>query len=103
MSSRAFAAFHAKPSAAAVYNLGGGREQTCSMLEAIALCEAHRRARARLLDLTHAPRVGDHRWWVSSLESFRSDYPEWELTFGIEQILRDIHAQNVEQWTGSRA
>ena len=36
---RAFEAFAAKPKPAAVYNLGGGREVNCSMLEAIALCE----------------------------------------------------------------
>ena len=36
---RAFAAFHAKPQPASVYNIGGGREANCSMLEAIALCE----------------------------------------------------------------
>ena len=53
---RAFAAFHAAPRAAAVYNLGGGRECNCSMLEAIALCERDRRARARL----EAQRRGAH-------------------------------------------
>src|SRR5512132_3297897 len=36
---RAFAAFHAKPQPASVYNIGGGRGANCSMLEAIALCE----------------------------------------------------------------
>ena len=35
----AFAAFHAAPRSAAVYNIGGGRFSNCSMLEAIALCE----------------------------------------------------------------
>jgi len=35
----AFAAFHASPRTASVYNIGGGRESNCSMLEAIALCE----------------------------------------------------------------
>jgi CDP-paratose 2-epimerase len=35
----AFAAFHAEPKAAAVYNIGGGRDSNCSLLEAIALCE----------------------------------------------------------------
>src|SRR3954463_4430992 len=36
---RAFAAFQRDPSPAAVYNIGGGRQSNCSMLEAIALCE----------------------------------------------------------------
>ena len=41
-----FEAFHQAPRAGAVYNLGGGRENAVSMLEAIAQCEADRRARA---------------------------------------------------------
>ena len=36
----AFDAFHRAPRPAAVYNIGGGRASNCSMLEAIALCEA---------------------------------------------------------------
>ena len=35
----AFAAFHRAPRPAAVYNIGGGRESNCSMLEAIELCQ----------------------------------------------------------------
>jgi CDP-paratose 2-epimerase len=94
---RAFAAFHANPRAAAVYNLGGGRESNISMLEAIDACE---RIAGRRLDwrLSDEARIGDHRWWISDLDAFRADYPEWEVTFGIEDLLIDIHAQNVESW-----
>jgi CDP-paratose 2-epimerase len=35
----AFAVFHRAPRAAAVYNIGGGRQSNCSMLEAIELCQ----------------------------------------------------------------
>jgi CDP-paratose 2-epimerase len=95
---RAFAAFHARPKAAAVYNLGGGRESNVSMLEAIELCEA---ITGRKLDyrLSDRPRVGDHRWWISDLDGFKHDYPDWQLTFGIEDVLRDIYERNVERWT----
>jgi CDP-paratose 2-epimerase len=99
---RAFAAFHASPRAAAVYNLGGGREANISMLEAVALCEA---IAGRELDysISEEARIGDHRWWISDLDKFKADYPQWDLTFGIEAILRDIHEQNVEQWTAGCA
>jgi CDP-paratose 2-epimerase len=95
---RAFAAFHSRPRAAAVYNMGGGRRSNCSMLEAIALCE---QIAGRELDweLAEAPRVGDHRWWISDLEEFRRDYPEWSPTHGIDGILREIHEQNIESWS----
>jgi|SRR5579859_1175481 len=95
---RAFDAFHARPRAAAVYNIGGGRESNCSMLEAIELCEqiAKRELNWALGD---APRIGDHRWWISDLDEFRRDYPDWDLEYGVEEILREIYEQNVEQWT----
>ena len=99
---RAFDAFHGAPRAAAVYNLGGGRESNVSMLEAIALCEqiSGRRLDYTLLD---EARIGDHMWWISDLDAFKRDYPQWRLTFGIEDVLRDIHDRNVEQWQHASA
>ena len=94
---RAFAAFHEGPRAGAVYNMGGGRRSNCSMLEAIELCE---RIAGKRLDwsLGDEPRIGDHRWWISDLAEFRRDYPEWDLTLDVEDILRDIHAVNADRW-----
>ena len=94
---RAFAAFHANPSAGAVYNIGGGRESNCSMLEAIELCE---QIAGRKLDwtLSDDARFGDHRWWISDLDEFRRDYPGWAPSVGVEGILREIHEQNAELW-----
>jgi CDP-paratose 2-epimerase len=96
----AFAAFHAAPRPAAVYNLGGGRDSNVSMLEAIEACQ---RIAGRELDytLSDQARIGDHRWWISDLDAFRADYPAWRLTFGIEDVLRDIHDRNVENWTAA--
>jgi CDP-paratose 2-epimerase len=94
---RAFAAFHAAPRPAAVYNLGGGRDSNVSMLEAIELCE---RIAGRELDytLSDSPRIGDHRWWISDIKAFAADHSEWRLTYGIEDVLRDIYDYNVERW-----
>jgi CDP-paratose 2-epimerase len=99
---RAFEAFHRTPRAAAVYNLGGGREANVSMLEAIAACE---RISGRELEwtLSDRARVGDHRWWISDLAAFRRDHPGWGLTRGIDDTLREIHDANVERWTAARA
>jgi CDP-paratose 2-epimerase len=94
---RAFAAFHANPRPAAVYNLGGGRASNCSMLEAIALCEE---ISGRRLDwsLSDRARVGDHRWWISDLSAFQGDYPEWSPTYDVAAVLREIHDANAERW-----
>ena len=94
----AFEAFHRAPRAGgAVYNIGGGRSCNCSMLEAIDLCQ---RISGRELDwtLSEQPRLGDHRWWISDLRPFASDYPGWTLTHGLQDILREIHDQNAERW-----
>ena len=94
----AFLAFHAAPRPAAVYNIGGGRESNCSMLEAIALCE---RIAGRALEheLVDDNRIGDHRWWVSDLAPFRADYPDWELKYDVAGILREIYDHNAERWS----
>ncbi len=97
----AFEAFHRAPRAAAVYNIGGGRQSNCSMLEAIDLCES---IAGRELDwqLSDQARIGDHRWWISDQVPFRRDYPSWDITYDVEAVLREIHDQNVEQWSVAR-
>jgi CDP-paratose 2-epimerase len=93
----AFAAFQAAPRAAAVYNLGGGRFSNCSMLEAIRDCE---RISGKTLSWTlqDAPRIGDHRWWISDLAEFSTDYPNWKPAYDLETTLREIHDRNAERW-----
>jgi CDP-paratose 2-epimerase len=95
---RAFKAFHANPRAAAVYNLGGGRESNISMSEAIEACE---RIAGRALDwrLSERARVGDHRWWISDLNAFKLEYPDWEPTYAVVDVLEDIYERNVEAWS----
>jgi CDP-paratose 2-epimerase len=95
---RAFEAFHRAPRPAAVYNIGGGRESNCSMLEAIEMCEG---IAGRRLDwtLSDEARTGDHRWWISDLREFAADYPDWSQRYDLEGILREIHDQNSERWS----
>lgn len=93
----AFEAFHRNPKPAAVYNIGGGRYSNCSMLEAITECE---RIAGRELDWTLADdnRIGDHRWWISDLEPFERDYPEWKLNYDVPAILQEIHTHKIQDW-----
>jgi CDP-paratose 2-epimerase len=97
----AFHAFHEAPRAAAVYNIGGGRQSNCSMLEAIDMCE---RIAGRELswELSNQHRIGDHRWWISDLQPFRDDYPGWDITYDIETVLAEIHEHNAELWLTAR-
>ena len=94
---RAFLEFHRAPRAGAVYNIGGGRESNCSMLEAIDLCE---QIAGRTLEwhLSDDARMGDHRWWISDLRPFQADYPGWSLEFDVPAMLREIYEANAEHW-----
>jgi len=93
----AFDAFARNPRVAEVYNIGGGPESNCSMLEAIALCE---QVTGRELDWTYVDdnRVGDHIWYVSDLRKFKSHYPDWSLSYDTEGILKDIYQRAGSRW-----
>jgi CDP-paratose 2-epimerase len=96
----AFEAFHGAPRPAAVYNIGGGRQSNCSMLEAIELCEE---IAGRSLDwsLGEESRIGDHRWWISDLAPFKRDFPNWDIRSDVSEILRQIHDRNAERWVAT--
>jgi len=98
----AFEAFHRAPRAAAVYNIGGGRQSNCSMLEAIALCQQIA-GRELQWSLGEENRIGDHRWWISDLGPFKRDYPGWEITHDVRDILQEIHDRNTERWLAGPA
>jgi CDP-paratose 2-epimerase len=85
----AISAFAEAPRAGAVYNLGGGRENSVSMIEAIARFEE---VYGRKLDVEYLdePRRGDHICYISDLGRFRRDYPQWELTKSLDAIFDDF-------------
>lgn len=93
----AFDAFFSSPRSGEVYNIGGGRESNCSMMEAIELCED---IVGRPMSVTYSDtnRIGDHIWWISSLERFRNHYPDWRIRHDVPAILREIYEHNQERW-----
>jgi CDP-paratose 2-epimerase len=87
----AMMAYADAPRPGAVYNLGGGRENAISVLEAIGRFEE---LIGTALDTEYVdePRRGDHICYVSDLSRFRSDYPDWELTMSLDAILDELAA-----------
>ncbi len=85
----AFDAFIARPTTGAVYNLGGGKANSISILESIARI---RKISGRSLDwsLSEENRLGDHIVYYTDLTRFRRDYPEWELTMSIDDIFEEF-------------
>lgn len=94
---RAFDAFYRAPRMGEVYNMGGGRASNCSMLEAIDLCEQIT-GRPLSWHYSEENRIGDHIWWISSLEKFQGHFPDWSLTYDIPTILNEIYSNNEIRW-----
>lgn len=94
----AFHEFFKHPQSAEVYNIGGGRESNCSMLEAIAMCEeiTGRQVESQYLEEN---RRGDHIWWISDISHFRDHYPGWKIRYDVPQILQEIFEFNRERWS----
>ena len=81
--------FWKAPRVAEVYNLGGGKGNSCSILEAFALAEAvtGRSSSARYVDEN---RIGDHICYYSDLRKMHAHYPEWKITKRLPQIFEEI-------------
>jgi len=86
---RAFEEFARNPRPGEVYNLGGGRANSVSMLEAISRIEA---LTGRKINWTYSEqaRKGDHICYMSNLAKLRSHYPQWSLTRGLDSILQEM-------------
>jgi CDP-paratose 2-epimerase len=100
-SSDLIAAFHEAfrdPVSAEVYNMGGGRESNCSMLEAIDLCESIT-GRKLNFKYTEDNRSGDHIWYISDLAKFKARYPKWSVRYDVPRILAEIYEANRERWS----
>jgi CDP-paratose 2-epimerase len=94
---RAIEEFAANPRPGEVYNLGGGRENSVSMLEAIARIE---QLTGRKLDWHYVgeARKGDHICYISNLQKFQTHYPKWKITRSLDAILEEMVAsQRVQQ------
>ncbi len=79
-----------------VYNIGGGRYSNCSILEAISLIQDYSR---REVSHTFSPenRIGDHIWWISDIRKFQQHYPEWNMSYSIENIIQEIVDETQER------
>ncbi len=85
-----FLHFHGAPRAGEVYNLGGGRGNSLSILETIAALEARGYALRASYDDT--ARRGDHICYISDLGKLHAHFPGWKLAYGREAILDEIVA-----------
>ncbi len=87
----AIEAFHDNPRPAAVYNLGGGRANSISVVEALDRFGEllGRRPQTEYLE---EPRRGDHVCYISNLRRLRTDYPEWQISRPLDAVLEELAA-----------
>jgi CDP-paratose 2-epimerase len=84
-------AFAQNPRCGEVYNLGGGFENSCSILEAFDLTEAHT-GRKQVWTYVESSRIGDHICYYSDLRKMKAHYPEWGITKTLRQTIAEIAA-----------
>ncbi|MBU0778115.1 NAD-dependent epimerase, partial [Patescibacteria group bacterium] len=71
-----------------VYNIGGGRKNSISLLEAIDLIEeiTGKKLNYRL----EKKREADHIWWISNINKARSHY-KWDVKISLKEIFSEIY------------
>lgn len=77
------------PRVAEVYNLGGGKENSCSILEAFQIVESLTDAPMKCR-YTEKSREGDHICYYSDLRKAQAHYPNWQLTKTLRQTITEI-------------
>jgi CDP-paratose 2-epimerase len=87
---RAFHAFFKDPTPGAVYNIGGGRTNSCSIIEAIDLVKQIT-GKSILYKQVPQARLGDHKWWITNNSKFQADYPHWKINKSLEDIIHEIN------------
>ncbi|MCB1126990.1 MAG: NAD-dependent epimerase/dehydratase family protein, partial [Verrucomicrobiae bacterium] len=87
----AFVEFAQNPRPGEVYNLGGGRQNSASILECVTKIEALL-GRPMQTQYVDEARVGDHICYISDLSKFQSHYPNWRITRSLDQILESMAA-----------
>ena len=91
--SRFIEEFIKAPRIAEVYNIGGGKDNTCSILEAFAIAEKYS---GKKMNYTYSEknREGDHICYYSDLRKMKEHYPNWNITISLDETIRQI----VEAW-----
>ncbi len=86
-------AFFENPRSGEVYNIGGGRANSTSILEAFARIEgiSGKKMRYKYSDQN---RIGDHICYISNLDKMKAHYPSWAITKSLQDVFEEI----TESW-----
>jgi len=91
-------AFIGAPRAGEVYNIGGGKNNTCSLLEAFQIAEKYTGCQQKYA-YQEGNRIGDHICYYSDLRKMKTHYPQWDISVTLEETVRQI----VDSWQNRRS
>jgi CDP-paratose 2-epimerase len=88
-------AFHESPKCGEVYNIGGGRNNSISVIEAFDRI-AQLSGKVMRYDYIEDNRQGDHICYISDLSKMRNHYPSWDVTKTLDDIFEEIYRVNAK-------
>lgn len=84
-----FLEFVKNPRPGEVYNIGGGRKNSISILEAVDLIE---KITGKTINYKlGAEREADHIWWVSNINKAKNHFPLWDIRIGLKEVFEEIY------------
>ncbi len=82
--------FWKQPKCGETYNIGGGRANSVSIIEAFELIRSIT-GKKQIFEYVEANREGDHICYISDLSKCRAQYPNWNITVSLQEIFRSVH------------
>lgn len=82
--------FHQNPKPGEVYNAGGGRSNSISILEAINTINNIANKNWSDYKISEQNRIGDHIWYISDLTKFKNHYPNWDITINLNDTIKQM-------------
>ncbi len=89
--------FLQSPRSGEVYNLGGGKENSCSILEAFEICREHS-GKKQVYEYLEDNRIGDHICYYSDLSKIKSHYPDFEIEHSLSHTIEQIVRAHEARW-----
>ena len=72
-----------------IYNMGGGRKNSCSILEAIDILQKKHNIKMKY-KILKVNRIGDHIWYISDMSKFKKKHSNWKIKKSLNQIINDM-------------
>lgn len=85
-----FHEYYKDPDPGVVYNAGGGRENSISIIEAIEKINELSGKTWQNYSISDEHRSGDHQWYISDLTKFTTRYPRWQQKYSLEETLKQM-------------